>query len=412
MAILSTMARRSLVSIIFLTVFLDMLGISIIIPVIPALFFDASTSFFSAEVDSETRSVLYGFLVAAFPLMQFFGAPILGTLSDRYGRRPILLISLLGTMVGYLLFAMAILIQDIYLLFFSRMLPGFMGGNVAIIMSAMSDVSTPEERAKNFGLVGAAFGLGFILGPTIGGILADDSIISWFDHATPFWFTALLTLVNIILVVTSFKETLTTFNQGHVSLLSGVKNIATAFKDKNLSRVFTIVLLLAIGFTFFTQFFSVLLIEKFSYSEKDIGFLYGWVGIWLVITQGFIVRRMSSRVKPTSVLLYSIPALAISIALILVPAKSIWFYLINPLIALSQGMTAPFLTTIVSQQVDESKQGQILGINQSMNSLGHLLPPVVAGYLNTLNGNLPLAAGAFFIFLGWIGFLRFKARSQ
>ena len=275
MTILPTMERRSLVSIIFLTVFLDMLGISIIIPVIPALFFDPATSFFDTGIDAETRSILYGFLVAAFPFMQFFGAPVLGALSDRHGRRPILLISLVGTFVGYLLFAVAILIQDIYLLFFSRMLPGFMGGNVAIIMSAMSDVSSPEEKAKNFGLVGAAFGLGFILGPTIGGILADDGIVSWFDHATPFWFTALLTLLNIVLVLTSFKETLATFNQRKVSLLSGVKNVATAFKDKNLSRVFTIVLLLAIGFTFFTQFFSVLLIEKFSYSEKDIGFCMG-----------------------------------------------------------------------------------------------------------------------------------------
>ena len=117
---------------------------------------------------------------------------------------------------------------------------------------------------------------------------------------------------------------------------------------------------------------------------------------------------MSGRIKPETVLLYSIPALAISIALILVPDKSAWFYLINPMIAMSQGMTTPFMTTIVSQQVDNSRQGQILGINQSMNSLGHLLPPIFAGYLNTVNGNLPLAAGAFFVILGWIGFLRFK----
>ena len=106
---------------IFLTVFIDMLGISIIIPVIPALFFDPDASFFSADVTEETRSILYGFLIACYPIMQFFGAPLLGALSDRNGRRPILSLSLLGSLVGYLLFAWAIYIQDIWLLFFSRL---------------------------------------------------------------------------------------------------------------------------------------------------------------------------------------------------------------------------------------------------------------------------------------------------
>jgi len=172
---------------IFFTVFLDMLGLSVIIPVIPALFFDPDTQFFAAEVSQSTRSIMYGFIIAIFPLMQFFGAPILGAYSDRFGRRPMLQWSLVGALIGYLLFAYAISIQNIYLLFAARAIPGFMGGNISIIQSAIADVSLPKDKAKNFGLVGAAFGLGFIIGPLIGGVLADNSFVSWFTHSTPFY---------------------------------------------------------------------------------------------------------------------------------------------------------------------------------------------------------------------------------
>ena len=191
--------------IIFLTVFLDMLGITIIIPVIPALFFDADSLFFGPSYSMDDRSILYGILIAAYPFMQFFGAPLLGTLSDKYGRKPLLRWTILGSLIGYLLFGYAILTHNLILLFISRMIPGFMGGNISIIMSSIADVSSEENKAKNFGMVGAAFGIGFILGPSLGGVLADSELVSWFNHATPFWFTSLLTVINLLFVSFAFK---------------------------------------------------------------------------------------------------------------------------------------------------------------------------------------------------------------
>ena len=132
--------KTKIILIIFITVFLDMLGVTIVIPVIPALFFEADSLFFDVSFTMDDRSILYGLLVAAYPIMQFFGAPILGTLSDRYGRKPILSISLVGTLVGYLLFAYAILSANLWLLFVSRMIPGFMGGNIVIIMFLIVDI--------------------------------------------------------------------------------------------------------------------------------------------------------------------------------------------------------------------------------------------------------------------------------
>ena len=395
-------------STIFLTIFIDMLGVGIVIPVIPALFFDAETTIFDPSFPESSRSILYGLLIASYPFMQFFGAPVLGALSDRYGRKPMLSASLVGTFIGYLLFGYAILSKNLVLLFISRMLPGFTGGNIAIILSAVSDVSTPETRVKNFGLVGTAFGLGFILGPAIGGILADAKLISWFNHATPFWFTAIITFVNLVLVQWVMGETHpeSARNQHRrVSFFSGFKNLATSFQLPNLRVIFTVILFWSLGFTFYTQFFSVYLIQRFGITESAIGLLFGWIGIWLSLTQGLLVRRLSAKVSSTAIISVSLLALSLSLALILLPASIFWFYVVTPLIAIAFGMTSPNMTSLVSTQAGPERQGEILGINQSMQSIGQMIPPVLGGYFNTLDGRLPLATSAVLVFISWLFFV-------
>ncbi len=408
------MSKRSPLLPVFLTVFLDMLGIGIIIPVLPALFVSEDTSFLPLETSMATRSILYGYLIAVYPLMQFFGAPVLGALSDRYGRRPMLTISLIGTMIGYLLFGTAILMKNLPLLFFSRALPGFTGGNVSIVYSAISDLTVrePQSRPKYFGLVGMAFGLGFILGPALGGVLADNTVVSWFNHSTPFWFTASLTLVNLVLLWQIFPETLKTRRESPINFLSGVANIRKAFSSPNLRGIFTVSLLLSLGFAFFTQFFSVYLMQHFSMQEKEIGLFFGWIGIWLVFTQGFTVRRISSKVASRDVLKYSILLLSLSIPLVLIPTNPWYILWINPLIATFQGLTTPNLTTVVSAQASAQEQGEILGINQSMISVGQMVPPLIAGYLNSINGALPILTSGITIFIGWVAYISLRLRQQ
>lgn len=383
-----------------------MLGIGIIIPVIPALFFEADSDFFREAISYERRSVIYGFLLAAYPFMQFFGAPILGALSDRHGRKPLLIISLIGTMIGYFLFAIALLNGNLWLLFFSRLLPGFTGGNISIVYSAIADASEGAERTKNFGVVGMAFGLGFILGPAIGGVLADNTVLPWFNSSTPFLFTTLLTLLNIILVYFLFQETLQEKGSRVISLATGVKNILYSFRMPNLRAIFSVALLFSLGFTFFTQFFAVALIEKFDYSEKDIGLFYAWVGIWLVLTQGILVRILAKRnFKPTVLLQVGILTLSIGLLLVIFPGEARWEYFIAPIIAISHGITTPNLLSTISAQASPDQQGAILGINQSMQSIGATIPPIIGGYLTAINFHLPLIAAAGIVFLAWCLFM-------
>jgi len=387
--------KRKYLFVILLVVFLDLLGITIIIPVIPALFegTDSSFQFYSVEA----RSIFYGLLIGSYSVMQFIGAPILGAFSDKYGRRPILTISLIGAFMGYLLFGWAISMKIFWLLFVARMIPGFMGGNLAVIYSSLADISKQEDKAKNFGLVGAAFGLGFTIGPGIGGFLADNSIVSWFSYATPFWFTAILTFINLILVRLYFPETLKNKMDTKVSVFQGLTNITQVFKMPKLRGILYIVLLIQLGFTFFTQFYSIVLYRDLGFSVKQVGFLFLWIGIWMTFTQSYLVRVLSRRIEQRKLLSITIPILTILVISLVFSDNILMAYIINALIAIAFGLTSPNLTALVSNEAPNDRQGEVLGINQSVNSVGQLVPPLIGGFILAVGTHYPILVGGLVI---------------
>lgn len=388
----------------FLTVFIDLLGLGIIIPILPMIILNPSAGLLPMEMSFSTRSIIYGFLIAAYPIAQFFSAPILGSLADEKGRKKILTLSLIGTLIGYLLFGFGIVQKNIYLLFIGRILDGFTGGNISIAQSSIADISIEKTKAKNFGLIGMAFGLGFVIGPFLGGKLSDPNIVSWFTYATPFWFAGILTLINIISVIFNFKETLINKRKAKISLTIGINNIKKAFSKPNLRSVFFTVFFLTVGFNFFTQFFQVFLIGKFNFTQSQVGDLFAYMGIWIAFAQGGFQRPLSKKYKPSQILNYSAIFLAISLPILLLPSKPIWIYAILPFIAIFQGLTQPNGTAIVSNQTDSSSQGEILGINQSVQSLAQAIPPIIAGFVTSIALSLPIILGSVAIIIGWLIF--------
>src|SRR3989344_744460 len=348
---------------IFLVVFIDLLGIGVVIPILGPLFL--GNELLSESYTFSARTILLGFLIASYSIAQFFGSPILGALSDKYGRKKVLFLSLPGTFLGYLLFGVALLQQNLLLLFVSRIIGGFSGGNLSIVMSSIADLSDEKSKAKNFGLIGMAFGLGFIFGPFIGGKLSDPAIVSWFSLATPIWFAAILTALNILLLIFNFRETSTTRIHSPVSIFTGFRNIKKAFSFPNLRVIFIVVFLLTFGFNFFTQFFQVFLIEKFNYTQSDIGEIFAYAGLWIAFSQGFVTRIVAKKFGPRKVLSVSSLLLGLSLPLLVIPDKSAYLYFVMPLIALFQGLTMPNYTAIISGLSAKDSQGEILGISQS-----------------------------------------------
>lgn len=384
---------------VFITVFIDMLGVGIIIPIFAPLIVRNEYGLMPLATSEATRNLTYGVLSATFAIFQFFGAPILGGLADKYGRKKILRFSLFGTFVGYVLFALAVHYRLLWLVFIARALPGFMGGNISIVLASLADISDPKDRAKNFGLVGMAFGLGFILGPFIGGTLGK------IDLALPLWCTAALTLLNIVLVIIQFPETFVPSGNGTVSLLTGIRNVKRALKMKELDVVFLTLFLQAFGFSFFMQFFQVYLIKQFDFSQVQIGQMFGYIGIWIAITQGGITRLVSKRFSSPQILQFTLLGLSLSLWLILGPSALWMLFVTQPLVALFQGLSQPNLTSIVSVLTPKDTQGEILGIQQSVQSLAFAIPPIIAGVVVSIDVRLPIFLAGLSIFIAWLVFV-------
>jgi len=396
--------KRSPLLALFITVLIDMLGVGIIIPVLAPLFLSPTAGLFPVETSQSVRTIALGLMGGMFPLMQLIGAPLLGALADRHGRKKILLVSLFGTLLGYVLFALGIVLGNLPLLFFSRALDGFTGGNISIAMSAIADISDEKSRTKNFGLIGMSFGIGFIIGPYIGGVLSDPTNLPFFNFATPFWAATILCALNIMLVITNLPETLKQKLKKPFSVLTGFINIRRAFQMKTLRTMFIVSFLLTCGFSFFSQFFQVYLIDRFTFTQGQIGNLFAYIGLWIALTQGFITRFLT-KYKSEHVLRYSIFGLAIAIPSLIIPQSANLIYFINPFIAIFQGITNPNITNVISGLADKQSQGEILGISQSVQSLAMTLPPVVAGFLATFDVRLPIIMAGCMILGAWIIFV-------
>lgn len=399
------MQKKLSVLTLFLIVFIGLLGMTLAIPVLAPLFLDTEGGIFRSSVSFAFRTQILGYLIAVYPIMQFIGAPILGSLSDRYGRKPLLLVSMMGTLVGHILFGIGIVTLNLPLMFISRAIDGITGGNISVVNSAIADVSDPKEKAKNFGLIGMAFGLGFIIGPFLGGVLSDPKIFHLFGYQTPFWFAAGLTLIDIFLILFALQETLQVKILKRFSFFDGIKNIFKIFKYSNLKALFIVLFTYTFAFTFYTQFFQVFLFEKFQYTQMNIGYIFAYLGFFIALTQGVLLRKIAPRFSSSKILSFSLFfQVFVFIAILIVP-NSWWLYLILPFLAFFQGLIQPNITALISNSSEPKIQGEVLGMNQSVQSLALAIPPIIAGYLVAINIHFPIIVAAILYGVAWVFFL-------
>jgi DHA1 family tetracycline resistance protein-like MFS transporter len=360
--------KRSPLLVIFITVFIDLVGFGIVIPVLP---YYASGAGFSAT----PRQV--GLLFASYSIMQLVFAPVLGRLSDKHGRRPVLLVSILGTCVGFLILGFA---GSLWMLFVGRIIDGISGGNISTAQAYIADVTTEENRAKGMGLIGAAFGLGFVFGPAIGGILSRWGI------NVPFLFAGGLAFVNAILLYFTLPETVTPDHPARVSAASGrgFKQLIDSLKQPRLSFVLTIYFLSIVAFSIMTASFSLFVMFRMGYDAWKNGWIFAFVGIVSALIQGGLIGKLVKRFGEAP--LINTGAFLCAVALFATPFVSPLTGLlailgIGAAQSIGNALMAPSLTSLASKTAGAANQGSVMGVTQSVASLARAVGPLIQAVL-------------------------------
>ncbi|MEM7078395.1 MAG: TCR/Tet family MFS transporter [Pseudomonadota bacterium] len=356
-------AKRHALTFVTITVFLDTVGFGLIVPVLPAFLMELT-----GQSLSETSQIA-GYLVACFAFLQFLFAPLIGNLSDRFGRRPVLLVSLLFYGINFLIAGLA---TALWVLFLGRILTGIAGATYSTANALIADVSPPEERAQNFGLMGMAFGLGFIFGPSLGGFLGDV------DVRLPFYVAAGLAGVNVLYGFFFLRETLPadTRRAFDIRRANPVGALLQIRQYPLLVGLIATMFVYNIGFHVYPSNWNFYTILKFDWTPLDVGLSMGLVGILMAFVQGYLIRIVIPKWGATRTAFVGFSAAAISYIGIAFAPNALAVYMWCFVSALA-GLIGPSVTSILSNQVPQNEQGELQGVLASVASVAAIIGPFV-----------------------------------
>jgi len=355
--------QRSALYLIFLTVFIDLIGFGIVIPVLPLY-----------AKDFGATAMTNGWLVGIYSAMQFLASPLLGKLSDRVGRRPVLLFSLLGTSLGFFIMGGA---TTLAWLFAARIIDGISGGNISTAQAYLADITKPEDRSKAMGLIGAAFGLGFIFGPAIGGVLSEISI------SAPFYFAGALAAANAILVYFLLPESLA---REHRVSREEAAPLGEVFQHGwHLPTLMAAYFFAITGFSIMTTDFALFTSERFGYDARHNGYIFAFVGLVGALMQGGVLRRILKFFQEKKIAVAGCALLAVGLLLLPLSGALPTLLIFTAVVGIGNSLITPTLNGLASQSVDRKWQGRVIGLMQSAGSLGRWVGPFLGGWLLSMD---------------------------
>jgi len=357
--------QKSRLTTIFLVVLVDMLGFSLILPLLP----------YYAETFGATPTIV-GLLVASHAAAQMIGAPILGRLSDRFGRRPVLLVSIFGTLIGFILLGVG---GSLLVLFISRVLDGITGGNITVAQAYITDVTDEKNRAKGLGMIGAAFGLGFILGPAAGGLL------STYGFAVPSFAAAGLALINLISVFFFLPESLTAEKRAALTTRPraafSLSSLSAALRRPRVGPLLHVRFFFGLAFAIFQSVFALYAQYRLNLDVRSTSFILTYVGVLSVIVQGFGVGRLTTRFSDRRLIMGSVSIMAVSLlGWALTPNVPVLLLVLIPT-AVSGGILNTVLSSALTKAVYPEEIGGTLGLAASVESVTRVLAPTAGGLL-------------------------------
>ncbi len=364
-------------AIIISTVFLDVLGIGVIIPVLPYYVESFNVS-----------GIVITSLFAVFALCSFFSAPILGMISDRKGRRPVLLVSLLSSAIGWLVFAFS---TSILGLFIGRIIDGLAAGNISTAQNYLIDISkTPKERSKNLGLIGAVFGIGFIIGPLVGGVLSGISM------KLPFIVVGVMATLNTIFAYFFLPETNHNRNTGKISL-NPFAPIIKAFQNKKVLPLYIGWLFFGIAASLNQSIFALYIAKVFSWTVIASGFLMALVGVIISVNQAFFLHKVWLRYfKESFLMVWTLVPFAIGYFIMALPIK--FAFILGLIItAFGQSILRVVMTSQTIGFADSTAQGEMMGILASIMSLSMIIGPIIGGVVYEISPSLPFIFAGLFL---------------
>lgn len=403
---------------IILLTFVNVIGFSLLIPVLPSI---------AERYAPEISQPIYGLLLSSYAFFQFLGAPVLGSLSDKYGRRPLLMVSQLGTTISWIIFAIAYFVPEIsiglvklplLIIAFSRIVDGITGGNVSVAQAWISDMTTQKEKTKAFGLMGAVFGMGFLIGPALGGLSGSTSIGYLGTCIVAF----IISLITLMMIQFYLPESLTEDKRDKELDIDIFKEInilhkLQVFKENQfVNLIIPIRLAFMLVFGAYVTMIILFMRQAFSLSEIGLGLVLSLIGIFSIINQAIIVPRLSDKYGNLNIFYVSL--VLFTLGLLLVPAiplgleigrvnLSFGLFIINTFIV-NAGITfgMPTFKAILVNNVDERRQGLATGIDESLIALGNSTTPVIAGVLYALIGSYTFWVFSFILILPfcWIFF--------
>lgn len=392
----------------FLVLFIDGMGLGLLFPILNTVLIDPYVGFLPEHLSVNLRDFYYGLCIGIFMLAWFFGAAVLGDLSDNIGRKKCLMVCLWGAFLGYFLSAVAIIVHSFTLLILGRVIAGLTAGSQPIAQAAIIDISPLDKRAQNIGFILLSVSLGFVFGPVFGGVLSSPQIVSWFTYTTPLYFASALSLFNAVLLALTFQET-TGVQKKKIDIRwnHAIQIFISAFRHRSITRYSIALMVMIFGWSNYFSFVSLYLLQTYQYTIMENSFFLAVMGAGFSIGCGFIVNHCTKRYNYDGIVIYGLFLSAVLILLSLVFQQEWVPWVTTFLVGLSISVAYSVLLTIFSNLVTPQEQGWVMGVTGSIMALCFGLTSMFTGLIAHLGAALPMIlaivglAGSAFIML-WI----------